>query len=536
MIVIENGHQVFVIENTERMALRKKYWYSLSDKILKNHGNIHTSKYSEVLLIFKDSLLFLIAEFEQLLSKEKQFSFYKYIFFLHEQSIRLQLDINEGHIPINITEGCLSYYRRVLKLILEQGVMIELEDNQNLDEKELNRIENLLPEILYLGEFIYEFAELYATESMVNDFYDVQLINGSFDYSPQYHYEMVYNKMMPIIHNFNQKAYYDKTESVDFVSLLNDTFKVDFVKLIDVFQMIQSNYESNSFLMTPEYQYLEGVTKKLFPMSVDVDKMWRGLIFDKSNKLSIFKVVTTPRQVNRYLYRPVIIYNVNNQKYAIFSWNKISESFHMLSHDVNWGKSPSEWERIAKIKQYIERKRDNHEALFINAVKSIIESKKVLYSLNVKSFEQKSKTNVNIIQECGEIDGIVILDKFPQIIVFEAKYNMPAYDACSFRGDYSRFKEKYEIQLKRKVDWVQGNKGVVSEHFSILAKKDIDLQSYNVIGVFLINTSTFYMLNGKSKTIAFGEFSDFLDGHMGYNIRDKSTGKIIVWPYFNGPQ
>lgn len=534
MIVTENSHQIFVIENTEREVLRKKYWSSLSNEILNAHGNIHTSEYSEVLLIFKDCLRFLIDKFEQILLKEKQLSFYKYIFLLHEQSIKLQFDLNEGYILTNITEVSLAYYRRVLKLILEQGVMIDLEDNQNLDTEECRRIENLLPCILYLGEFIYEFAELYSIESMINDFYEVQFIDGLFDYSPQYHYDLAYTTMMPIINNLNQKSYHDKVAEIDFVSLINDTFKVDFIKLIDIYQVLQSKFEKNTSFMTPEYQYLESITKRLYPTSVDVDKMWRGLILDKSNKLSIFNSVTSPRQVNRYLYRPVIVYNVGNQRYAFFSWNKITESFHMLSHNVNWGKFPSEWGKIAKVKQYIEYKRDNHESLFINGVKSIIESKKLLYALNIKSFEQKNKTNVNIVQKCGEIDGIII--KFPLIIVIEAKYNMPAYDACSFRGDYSHFTEKYEKQLKRKIDWVQQNKTIISEHFSIIGKKDVNLQSFRVFGVFLINTSTFYMLNGKYKTIAFGEFSDFLDGRIGVDIQDKSTGKVIVWPYFDGPQ
>lgn len=74
--------------------------------------------------------------------------------------------------------------------------------------------------------------------------------------------------------------------------------------------------------------------------------------------------------------------------------------------------------------------------------------------------------------------------------------------------DYTQFinsekpHKSYETKLCRKVNWISNNLEVLKDHLSnIYNMSDIDISNYNVEGIFIINTPTFYMLKEEFKAI-----------------------------------
>src|SRR5690554_5640269 len=100
---------------------RDKYWGALSKYLIEKHGKEHFSDQQNVEEILFDGFDFLVQNFKQLISTEKKFTFFLYTHWLHEQSIQIYVKTLGGFELEKISESEFAMYRRILKLILEQG-------------------------------------------------------------------------------------------------------------------------------------------------------------------------------------------------------------------------------------------------------------------------------------------------------------------------------------------------------------------------------------------------------------------------------
>lgn len=188
--------------------------------------------------------------------------------------------------------------------------------------------------------------------------------------------------------------------------------------------------------------------------------------------------------------------------------------------------------------KYMSRKGNEHDSILEDKVEEILKARDLRYVRNVKSFKRPGINNINIDNEvAGEIDFIIIDDSRSKIIVADSKYNKAKYEAVGFRTDNTNFITKYEPKLQKKIDWISGNKVVVQEHFKIIYHiHDLDISNYEVIGLFFINTPTFYMLNGTYKAITLNQLDNFFSEDY-EEITIKHTDKegvesLIKHPYF----
>lgn len=189
--------------------------------------------------------------------------------------------------------------------------------------------------------------------------------------------------------------------------------------------------------------------------------------------------------------------------------------------------------------KYMSQKGNENDSILEDKVEEILRKRGLRYIRNIKSFKRPSADNINIDNEiAGEIDFILIDKKRNKIIVADSKYNKSRYEAVGFRTDNTNFITKYEPKLQKKVDWVSGNKLIVQEHFKIIYNiRDLDIAKYEVIGLFFINTPTFYMFNGAYKAITLNQLDnylseDFKEVSISYTNKE-GVELLIKHPYFD---
>lgn len=270
-------------------------------------------------------------------------------------------------------------------------------------------------------------------------------------------------------------------------------------------------FERNTGVLSSEY---------LFNIDEKVAKaFYDGLSLSRVNKLSIEEAVTKPHSVRRYMFRPILIYQINGEERALVGKEKIQESLVVLATNaISWNIISEEWFNSQCIKSFINKKSGQHDKILEDEIENILKTTDFKYCRNVKTFKQLSgKDNVNIDNEvAGEIDLIFVNHNNKTIYVADAKYNRARYEVVGYRMDYSLFinpgrSKSYEKKLDKKVKWVLQNIDVVQEHLCIIYNDlNINLDGYNVVGIFLINTPTFYMLNGNFKALTLNQFSNFL--------------------------
>ena len=530
-------------------AWGSKYWKYLSTYLIEKHGNEYFTDHTKVEQILLDGFDFLAQNFKQLISKENKFTFFLYVHWLHEQSIQIYVKTLDGFTLKEINESEFAMYRRILKLILEQGCDIDLEWGSEWTDKEVLIMDEKIQELIYLGTWLYTFAEKISFQKMIEECYQIYfdeenlLVIGW-----QHHYEETYKQLFPMLVEDYKKGAFDEQAVPELRAKIEECFKVKYDYAGGIIFEIQKIDNPNA----PDLQTIEphvlplslintyGISKELAQTFYD------GLTISRKNKLTIEEAITKPYSTKRYMFRPILVYKIGGVDSALVGREKFAESILVLSTNaIHWNSMLDEWLNLKCIKSFINKKGDEHDKILEDKIENIVKNKGYLYCRNIKSFKQSAgKNNINIDNNiAGEIDLIVVNHNLRTIYVADVKYNKARYEAVGYRMDYTQFinpskpNKSYEAKLTKKIDWISNNIDVLKEHLSIIYNKtDIDLNGYKAEGIFIINTPTFYMFNGQFKAITLKQFGDFIDGKYEYPdifITDKEgKDKTVRHPYF----
>lgn len=245
------------------------------------------------------------------------------------------------------------------------------------------------------------------------------------------------------------------------------------------------------------------------------------------------------------MYRPILVYKIGGVDRALVGQDKFVESMMTLATNaIHWNAILEDWRKLPCIQSFITKKGDEHDKILEDKVEQIVKSKEFFYCRNLKSLKQLSKSNIRIDNElAGEIDLIVINSTLKKVFVADSKYNRARYEVVGYRNDYTNFIKLYEPQIKRKVDWISKNLNVLQEHLRIIYNNQvIDLSGYEIEGIFIINTPTFYMFNGQYKAITLKQFGEFIEGKYEYpsffileGEGDDERVVMVQHPYFKKP-
>jgi len=527
---------------------KEKYWPSLSNHLIEKHGNGHFKDHEKVEQILIDGFDFLVENFKRLIETEKRLTFFLYIFWLHEQSIKIYIKTLSGFKLGTISKSEFAKYRRILKLVLEQGCDIDLEWGKFPTGQEVLSMDEKIQELLYLGTWMYGFADTIAFQKMVEECHEVYFDEEDLlvvDW--QYHYGKTYNQLFPMLVEDYAKGTFDEEAIHELKETIEKCFSIDYDfagGIIFEIKKHHSPHEPDLQTIEPHILPLNLVNQSEIPKDL-AEKFYNGLALSRKNKLPIEQVILKPYSTQRYMFRPILIYSIGGEDRALVGQEKFAESMMVLATNaIHWNAMFCEWLELRCIQFFITKKSNEHDKILEDKIEEIVKTKGLLYCRNIKSFKQPSKSNIRIDNElAGEIDLIVVNLNINKVFVADAKYNRARYEAVGYRNDYTNFIKSYEPKLSKKIDWIKNNLPILQEHLKIIYNRiDIDLTGFEVNGIFIINTPTFYMFNGAYKAITLKQIGDFLEGKYEYPDLciidangEEEMIKMVQHPYFKKP-
>ncbi|WP_418121715.1 hypothetical protein ACNFU2_11395 [Chryseobacterium sp. PTM-20240506] len=532
------GHLVITYEY---IPYKEIYWEELSQLVIEKYGNVIIDGFEKVDEFLNDCFLYFTKKIEEIIFDIDNFKFYCYVFRLHEDSLKLMLKERTGELDLFnlIDEYHFAAYRRILKIILEQGCNVDMEWG-TLNERLVVHYDETIQRLFYLGMWLYNLADNIAFHRMLNGAYFISFAENDIIINWKNNYGALYQHLMSFFSKGYETGIVDDNGVIELKQKLEECYGINYDQAFGITFYIKNLFSANT-CQTIEPHVLPENLKLIFNNLDDSDSknIYEGLSLSKRNCLSIKETILKPYATERFLYRPFLIYNINNEKRLLTSEDKFSESIYVLSTNaIQWNTLNLEWRENKCLQKYISKKGNEHDKLLEDRIEQYLKSNNILFARNIKSLKTSTNNNVNIDNSvCGEIDFIFIDEIRKEVIVADSKYNKARYEAVGFRQDFTNFVKKYEPQLQRKIDWINNNISILNQHFiKILNNSNIDFTTYNVKGMFLINTPTFYMFCSSYLTIAIENFERYIKGKSVYpDITmefEPGQFKTYKYPYF----
>lgn len=522
-------------------SYKDKYWPILSNLVFEKFGTTQINEPNLVQETLKECFSALCGIFKEKISEEKRASFYIFCQNLHEDSIDLfQLQLRK--IPLNINEEYFASSRRVLKIILEQSTKLDLVGTPNFLSEINENTEtytSLLEELLYIGSWCLVISENTARSQLFDTSTGIQIINDELNILTHQPYPELFKYVFYDMPRHDSKVALSDS-MIEFKNIVEENFGVKYDDLASfIHQQLQSPIYR--FGLSKIENLKTAILKELKCDENFINDFYAGLTVNKDNCLSIEKCFFNNQSEFRFTYRPILELNVDGQIYNLIGYNKWIESMSLLSTNAfPFGLYPTEWKRHKKIKEFVQKTDNTHDKILEDPIISILNEKAFFNDSNVESFEQPNSQNINIKNTVGDIDVIFIDVEFKLIYVCECKHNRSRHDMNNWRRDYANFKQKYESQLERKIEWVEENKGIVETHFQHLYTEEFkeNLAEFDVRGIFIINAPTIYMYNGKYRAMTITDINDLLNREytdLKFEFTNEKNGEktLIEYPYFD---
>lgn len=530
-----------------------KFKTELSKLIIDEYGRGPFHKKCIVNEIITFALNYYITKFKEICHNEKSVQFYQNIFRFHEQATELVYLYPHKDISSDINSKYIAQYRRTLKFILEMGCEVQMVTRKVTSEEIQERTEHILDDLLFLGEMILMSVNLYAEQIMIDDAIHISFDkHGLYVFSRQSCYESLFEYFIRECSSHLEESVIDEKGLEDLKEALRKYFKIEYENVQSLIACIhEENEPKGGEVVGVGWETLPNNLHDLFKVPLTrAEQFFTGLRLDRSNKMDLVNLACKPYKLNRYLYRPIIIWNIDGRDYALFGKNSWGEAFtQYVNNAIPWGKAPQEWMEDDGFKKYVHTKENEHDKWLEDAVEKILQNQKLLYDRNVKSLKS-SKGSVNIdVKGVGEVDFIIVAEEVKKIYISDCKHLLGRYDLVDQKNDYNVFavgtkkNKSYNETMSNKLVWFNKMKDLVQEHFRIKYNNpNFCLDGYSFEGIFIVNTPTFYMYNAEYRIytitqiekVVIGKFTDptfvFVIEEDGYQKR-----LCIKYPYFQKP-
>ncbi|WP_316763697.1 hypothetical protein [Pedobacter aquatilis] len=488
-------------------------------------------------------------EFMKILNEQNEVSFYQALFGLHEFASKShQENPNKSPIP-QMDDQDFALYRRILKLCLEQACDIPLVRNIPFPTPEfLKSKELIIEDLMYLGDFLYEFSDLLAQQHMIEDCVDLLFTDKDlFYFTYKHHYGFIIQETLKEINSHLDEAIIGGNDFEDFKTALEHCHGMSYEQIISTIILMHERNEKQGGKMAMEewYAYPKNL-ELLFDIPDNKAKdIFGGLTLTKENKMSLKDAIFKPYHINKYLYRPILVWNVKGVDRAIvgeFIFNEAIVSLY--SNAFGWNKYPSEWDNEC-FKSYIKAKVVVNDKILEDAAELALNKQNVLYDRNITNLKKWNNQNINIHNDkCGEIDLLFVLND--KLYICDSKHLISRYDMNNFRNDYAAFetaKKAYNKTMRRKVAFLLENISHIQEHFQVLKNdRTLNVELKSVEGCFVVNTPTFVMYNNEYRIYTIKSFKEFLNGtfedttfQLLIDDEEKQTLLQVQYPYFRKP-
>lgn len=527
-----------------------KYRKELSELLIKEFGEGPYSNQELVREAISFCYNYYCDKFIDLCKNEKSLRFYQLILSQHEQATEVALFANDEDFPDGLSRDYISIYRRVLKWILEQACDVMLVNDEKIDDKFLERAKNKLNELYFVGDMIFFCANIYAEQDMIEDVAEI-----IFDDSKQYivrhkhHYNYVIEKIKESFNTISFKHVVDENAIQDLITELNHCFGVKYEYLTTVIHEIHKLNKDKGGQYCPfGWESLPLSVESMFGANVDQARLlFKGLTLSRDNKLKLHDLACKPHTLFRYIYRPILIWNVEGEDFAIIGINGFKESIMQLTTNcIPWGKAPIEWLSNNSFQEYVHSKEDLHDKWFDDDLEKRLIDANFHYHKYVTSLKTSNGSISLNIPSVGEIDFIIIDHDNRKIYIADCKHLQGRYDMMSQKNDFSNFVKVgkgYNNQIKNKLDFIETKRTELNYHYKeTYGNNNPDIDSYTIEGIFIINTPTFYMFNSDYRIYTINVIVDILkrnliDPELTVIIESEESTQVlnIKYPYFKKP-
>jgi len=530
-----------------------KFRTELSKLIIEKFGvePFHDQNVVREIVVF--SLDYYIQKFEEICIQETSVTFYQNIFWFHEQATELAFLFAHQDLSPDISGRYIAKYRRVLKFIIEMGCEVPMVTGESADSKFKKRMEPILNDLIFLGDMILMCVDLYAEQTMIEDVTDISFDKeGLCVFSRRHHYEFIFEHIIKELGSHLTKSVIDDNGLDHFKNALQNCFGIRYEDVGHLIASIHKELEpKGGEYVGVGWETLTVNLHQVFGVPTDiVEQFFRGLRLDKTNKMDLFSLACKPYNLNRYLYRPIIIWNIDGNDFALFGKNSWSETIiQYATNAIPWGKAPEEWMKNKCFKEYVHRKEDEHDKWLDDAVEEKLNNQNAYFDRNVKHLNsEKGVVNIDV-QNLGEVDFIIIANKIKKIFISDCKHLLGRYDIVNQKNDYNSFavgskkNKSYNEIMRIKLAWFNENRQIVQEHFrNKYNDKKISLDDYTFEGIFVVNTPTFYMYNADYRIYTINQIEkvitgEFTDPTFMVLVEEEEYEKMlnVKYPYFQKP-
>lgn len=542
---LKEKYLIYKGDNTAEGKFRKELSILLIEKFGK--GPFEQEIIREIVVF---SIDYYISKFREICHNETSVRFYQQVFRFHEDVTELTYTTEEKTDEIDW--HYIASYRRILKYILETACEVKMINGETVDAKFRKRFEPKINELLFLGGMILTCVGLYAEQGMVEDLAEVTFDKDDlYIFSRRHHYEFIIEHITKNLDSHLTKAIVDDSELAGFIDLknaINDCFNF---KYENAGYLIAAIHEQNKLaggdIVGVEWKTLTVNLSQMFNVPLETaEQFFSGLRLDTTNKMSLLDLACKPYNLNRYIYKPILIWNIDGNDYALIGKSAWSETFIQLSSNaIPWGKAPKEWLENKCFKTYVHKKEDAHDKWLDDDIEKKLQNIGLMYDRNVKKINHdNTSTNIDV-QGLGEIDFIIISEKTKTVYVSDCKHLLGRYDTMNMKNDFNAFSigtKSYNETLKRKVIWFSKNIDLLTKHFNKKYNSSIDISDYTVEGIFIINTPTFYMYNSEYRIYTVSQIESvlqgtFIDETFSILIQEDNQDKYlnVKYPYFQKP-
>lgn len=491
---------------------------------------------------------------KKICNNETSYTFYKKIVWLHEQCTNLRQSDHFNNLPNGINKSYIAEYRRILKMIIEQGCCVDLISGEKANTQFKNRIDGIINDLLFLGSMIILCAESISEQTMIEDCMEIDFDeNGLYKYRRKYHYNFVFQHLGVKHENEDPEYIIDNKGYFDFKDAIFKSFNIDYEKVWQVVLLLMDRlkFKNGDCLSFEKNGFLLDLINHTDASLNSIEKFLSGMTLTRNNKMSLAELVKRPHSLNRYLYRPFLVWTIDRKEYYVFGIHSMYETQNNLYlNSIPWGKMPEQWNDIQNFKTYVNKKEDDHDKWLDNSVEESIKKTGLMYHRNVKKLIGRNQRVYSLIEKnLGEIDFIIISPKIKKILIVDCKHLQGRYDMVTQKQDYYKFTDdkpglSYNSKMNLKVEWMKEHYDILEEHFQLKYKDaTLSFKDYVIEGIFFINTPTFYMYNSDLRIYTFDHVIDVVEGRyvdpvFSYLV-DKDDRNIfysIKYPYFRKPK
>lgn len=541
MVKLLYGNQLYItFENRSRDLFSKE----LAKEIEKEFGIGIFNDQAKTNEILKFSYAWTADKFVELMHGQTDQRFFYYLFQVHECSIRLYFktlssreDAQNNGVDINT----LALNRRILKLALEQSCDINYVGPMEADYGMIPGFVQLVEDLMFLGDRLYGYAEFMAEQRMMEDPTEIIVTSEEMVVQRKHHYDQVYSKMQDFFMDGFIKGFIDEDIIKELRGVLNDCMGIDYDFAGSIIHQIKEHFSPEAPDMQTIQHYV--MAANLTANGVDeaeAKRFYDGLTLRRENKLDIKDSVYKSNSLLRYMFKPILVVNINGDERTLVGKEKWQESIMvMATNGFQWQQAPDEWKQNKSFNKYLEKKAREHDVLLEKEVMIVLDKKGIPYIHHVLSLKPQKGQMVSVDPKPGEMDFIIIDLNAQKVLVTDCKYHRARYEMVGFSHDYKNFKEQYEEKIEKKVKFISENLQLVQEHFEGTGKlSGIDIAKFEVEALFIVNTPTFYVFNGKFNAIMVSHLDSFIDVNYKFpeltiTPHDKTQpGKKIKHPYF----